>query len=78
MQIAEKLGVDATEVLSSQQLEDAVLASDRYAKQDLDIHGVPYFSIGSGKGRVVLRGAQSVDAIQHALDKQISRLLVRR
>lgn len=76
--IAEKLGVNTAELLSSQEVEDAVLAADRYAKQDLDIHGVPYFSVGRGKGRAVLRGAQSVEAIEHALDKQISRLLVRR
>jgi predicted DsbA family dithiol-disulfide isomerase len=78
MQILEKLGIsEAVEKLSSQELEDAVLASDRYAKHDLDIHGVPYFIVGSGERRAVLRGAQSVEAIEHVLDKQISKLLVR-
>jgi len=76
VQIAEKLGLGA-ESLLSQELEDAVLASDRYAKQDLNIHGVPYFTVGSGERRAVLRGAQSVEAIEHVLVKQISKLLVR-
>ena len=78
VQIAQQLGVDAAEALSSKQLEEAVLASDRHAKRDLEIHGVPYFSVGTGKGRTVLRGAQSVEDIERVLDKQISKLTVQR
>lgn len=75
MQIAEKLGIsNADQKLPSKGLRDAVIASDTYAKQDMDIHGVPHFIIGSGRKGLALHGAQSVEAFELALEKQIASL----
>ena len=71
--MAESLGIkDAGGKLGTQSLEDAVLASDRYAKQDLNIHGVPHFVIGAGHRGIALHGAQSVEAFEAALSRQLS------
>ena len=73
--MAKTLGIsNALEKMSAKGLEDAVIASDRYAKQDMDIHGVPHFVIGSGRRGVALHGAQSVEALESALNRQIASL----
>lgn len=75
IQVAEKLGIsNAAEKLGTSSLQEAVIASDRYAKQDMDIHGVPHFVIGSGRRGVALHGAQSVEAFEAALSRQIALL----
>ena len=75
MQIAEQLGIEnASERLTSEELQESVLASDQYAKQDLNIHGVPHFLIGNGQRRIAMHGAQSIQAFEQALIKQISAL----
>ncbi len=73
VQIAERLGIsNADRRLPSKDLQEAVIASDSYAKQDMDVHGVPHFIIGSGRKGLALHGAQSVEAFEHALEKQIA------
>ena len=75
VQIAKELGISNAESrLPSTDLQDAVIASDTYAKQDMDIHGVPHFVIGSGRKGVALHGAQSVEAFELALERQIAQL----
>ena len=75
MQIAKELGISSAEDrIPSKNLQDAVIASDTYAKQDMDIHGVPHFIIGSGRKGVALHGAQSVEAFERALERQIAQL----
>ena len=64
-QVAEELGIsDALSKMSSRSLQEAVIASDTYAKRDMDIHGVPYFMIGSGRRGTALHGAQSMEAFE--------------
>ena len=75
VQIASELGIsDPERKLPSKELQDAVISSDTYAKQDMDIHGVPHFIVGSGRRGVALHGAQSVEAFELALEKQIAQL----
>ena len=49
-------------------------AADRQAKEGLDIRGVPHFVIGSGPKKTALHGAQSVQAFEKALKRQLIQL----
>ena len=72
LQLAGGLGLAGVDDrLDSQQYQQSVIAEDRRAKQELNIHGVPHFVIGSGEHAVALHGAQSVNALAQALERQI-------
>ena len=59
------------EYLRSSEGEAEVLRHDREAKQQLNIHGVPHFLIGTAdrQERTSLLGAQSVGALARAIQQ---------
>jgi len=78
VRIAEGCGLDAQEVrafLESEELKSEVAQKDRYAKQDLDVSGVPFFIIQkhqeSDKKPTVLNGAAECEQFLSAFSRYV-------